>query len=285
MYSLNIARCQHIKINGTQCGSPALRRNRFCYFHKRWREHPIVLNSARSRQSKASFDLPVLEDANSNQVALMQVMRLLLTGQIEQKTASLLLYGLQTASSNLRQTGFEPLFKQTQVIDPKTVDQTPLGENIWDNEDFEEEDEEESEDGPEPEIKTEPLPERAVAAMQTLGFDIQAVADDTVPSRPGPACTATTKGAPFLRVVFAQGWEPRTSAYPMPAFNSRSLHFTAHRFALTCFGRDDRGGKARTSPHKPKTRLVWATGPSSLTDHRHGNADPLHRLDDLHGLV
>ena len=31
-------RCQHIKVNGTQCGSPALRRNRFCFFHKRFQD-------------------------------------------------------------------------------------------------------------------------------------------------------------------------------------------------------------------------------------------------------
>jgi len=28
-----IARCQHIKINGVQCGSPALLNRKFCFFH------------------------------------------------------------------------------------------------------------------------------------------------------------------------------------------------------------------------------------------------------------
>jgi hypothetical protein len=29
----DVPRCQHVKVNGTQCGSPALRRRRHCYFH------------------------------------------------------------------------------------------------------------------------------------------------------------------------------------------------------------------------------------------------------------
>jgi hypothetical protein len=69
-------RCQHLKINGTQCGSPARRRNRFCFFHKRFQDDPIKLTADRARRGVATFILPVLEDANSIQIALMQVMRL-----------------------------------------------------------------------------------------------------------------------------------------------------------------------------------------------------------------
>ena len=72
-------RCQHLKINGTQCGSPALRRNRFCFFHKRFQDERIRLSADRARRGVATFILPVLEDANSIQIALMQVMRLLLS--------------------------------------------------------------------------------------------------------------------------------------------------------------------------------------------------------------
>ena len=138
-YPNSIPRCEHIKINGTQCGSPALRRNHFCYFHKRYRETRIVLNANRARRNRAALDLPVLEDANSIQVSLMQVMRLILSGQVDPKTAGLLLYALQTASSNLRRINFEPMIKTRVVIDPSTVDETPLGEDPWRREDFEEE--------------------------------------------------------------------------------------------------------------------------------------------------
>lgn len=117
-YPASIPRCQHLKINGTQCGSPALRRNHFCYFHKNRHETRIVLNANRARRARAILDLPVLEDANSVQVSLMQVMRLILGGQLDSKTAGLLLYALQTASSNLSRINFEPTVKTRVVIDP-----------------------------------------------------------------------------------------------------------------------------------------------------------------------
>jgi hypothetical protein len=136
-------RCQHLKTNGTQCGSPALRRNRFCYFHKRYQEERIRLNVDRRRRGTATFFLPVIEDANSIQMSLMQIVRLLLTGQIEHKTASLLLYALQTASTNLRQTHFKP-FVHEVILDPRAAAESILDKaDLWDDEDFEEEEEEE----------------------------------------------------------------------------------------------------------------------------------------------
>jgi hypothetical protein len=128
-------RCQHLKINGTQCGSPALRRNRFCFFHKRFQDERIKLSADRARRGVATFVLPVLEDANSIQIALMQVMRLLVSQQIEHKTASLLLYALQTASNNLRMTNFKPLTNDV-ILDPRDVANTPLDEHIWEEDDF-----------------------------------------------------------------------------------------------------------------------------------------------------
>jgi hypothetical protein len=39
----------------------------------------------------------------------MQVIQLLLAGQIDHRTAGLVLYGLQTASGNLQSLKFEPI--------------------------------------------------------------------------------------------------------------------------------------------------------------------------------
>ncbi len=148
-------RCQHLKINGTQCGSPALRRNRFCFFHKRFQDEQIKLSADRARRGVATFVLPVLEDANSIQIALMQVMRLLVSQQIDHKTASLLLYALQTASTNLRMTTFTPLTNDV-ILDPRDAANTPLDSHIWDDEDYEEEEEEETD------------ADRAIAALETV---------------------------------------------------------------------------------------------------------------------
>ena len=143
------SRCQHLKVNGTQCGSPALRRNKFCFFHKRFQTerlslHKSEVNQARARRRAAIFHLPVLEDANSIQVSLMQIMRLLALGHLDAKTAGLLLYALQTASINLRRTNFEPLMHNI-VLDPKAVGEIPLGAHAWDDEDFADEEDEEAE--------------------------------------------------------------------------------------------------------------------------------------------
>jgi len=129
-------RCQYLKVNGTQCGSPALRRNRFCFFHKRHHEERILLHTDRARRSRrVTVDLPALEDANSVQVSLMQILRLTISGQLDSKTAGLALYALQIASSNLARTTFTP-FRHDVVLDPRTVDQTALNEYIWEDDDF-----------------------------------------------------------------------------------------------------------------------------------------------------
>jgi hypothetical protein len=175
IYSPTIPRCEHLKINGTQCGSPALKRNHFCFFHKRWHETRVVLNANRARRGRAAFDLPVLEDANSVQVSLMQVMRLILNGQVDPKTAGLLLYALQTASSNLSRINFEPVVKTCVVIDPRTVDQTPLGEDPWRREDFEEEEEDEAD-------TQEEMLEPIVAKTEDVGVDKEWYAEDIIPN-------------------------------------------------------------------------------------------------------
>ena len=129
-------RCQHIKVNGTQCGCPALRRNKLCYFHKRHHEERLTLNADRARRRRnVTIDLPVLEDANSIQVSLMQIMRLIIAGQIDGKAAGLLLYALQTASANLSRTMFEPYIRSI-VVDPASIAETRLGAQAWDDSDF-----------------------------------------------------------------------------------------------------------------------------------------------------
>lgn len=96
--------CQHIKVNGLQCRCPALTNRNYCYFHAELRDRA----RRRRKAARPETTLPVLEDANSIQVALMQVLDDVGHGRIDAKQASLMLYGLQTASMNLRRTDFEP---------------------------------------------------------------------------------------------------------------------------------------------------------------------------------
>jgi len=110
---MSIPRCQHVHVNGTQCGSPAIRGNRQCYFHSRHQLKPA---------QEGAFNFPTLEDANAIQVALMQVIRAIADNKIECKRAGLLLYALQTASYNLKRTKLEPNVEDI-VLDTSSLQQ------------------------------------------------------------------------------------------------------------------------------------------------------------------
>jgi hypothetical protein len=140
----NVPRCQHLKMNGTQCGSPALRWRRLCFFHDRIKRERAKIAADMTAQRR--FDLPLLEDANSVQVSLMKVIQMLGSGRIDHRTAGLMLYALQTASVNLRHANFEARFATDVVIDRDDINRTSLGGPQWFEEDFE--DESEQEDAP-----------------------------------------------------------------------------------------------------------------------------------------
>jgi hypothetical protein len=95
LYGLTAAdkapRCQHVRINGCRCGSPAMRQRKLCYYHEHQRTAPKKL------------EIPMLEDAHSVQVAIAQVCQSLVNRKLDAKTAGVLLYGLQTAASNIKQ--------------------------------------------------------------------------------------------------------------------------------------------------------------------------------------
>jgi|GEM_PF-1934018 len=224
----NIRRCQHIKVNGTQCGSPALTRHKFCFFHQRWRESSIKLSAGRPR-STPNFQLPVLDDANSVQVALMQVVGMILSGELEAKRAGLLLYALQTASANLRAANFEPEVHAV-VVHPEWVKDTPLGEDQFqeagdyveeDVEEQVEDDAEELDEGAEEEPAAEEL-EAEEAALETQ--EAEASTDEAAAElrsswagetpAPTQAAEPETSPAPTLTEARAEMKKQVMAAYP-----------------------------------------------------------------------
>jgi hypothetical protein len=128
LYPKRFIRCEHIKVNGVQCGSPALRNQAYCYFHaichRKGKDALLYLDELEKAM------LPTLEDANSVQLGLAGVMRQLLDRHIDHKTAGLMLYALQTASANLKRTTFEP-DPMMVVIDRETVKRRPIGATAW----------------------------------------------------------------------------------------------------------------------------------------------------------
>jgi hypothetical protein len=114
-------RCRHIKVSGTQCGSPALRHKNFCFYHQRNRPLNVECYTGES-YATGEIALPVFEDAHSIQIVLRQVVQMVLQKRIEQKTASILLYALQIASSNLKRMELEKPQPEQVVVDLENND-------------------------------------------------------------------------------------------------------------------------------------------------------------------
>jgi len=116
---------------------------------------------------RGTITLPTLEDANSIQVGLAEVMRLLVTNQIDHRTAALLLRALRTAAANVKHTSFEP--EPTQVvIDRESVERRPLGATAWSKVEGREYDEVEQDDVKQDDVKKEGMSKDAQEFMADL---------------------------------------------------------------------------------------------------------------------
>jgi hypothetical protein len=91
--------CRHIFADGHRCAAASLRLEEFCYFHHATRR-PIQ-NPRRRRSRQSTFTLPVPEDRSSIQLSLGEVISRVASNSIDPRRASLLLYALQIASTNL----------------------------------------------------------------------------------------------------------------------------------------------------------------------------------------
>jgi hypothetical protein len=122
MSSYEAARCHHVKTSGTQCGSPALRNKPFCYYHQQYR--PIKVECYYDGPyALGQIFLPEFEDAHSVQMVIRQVVQMLMQKRLESKTASLVLYAMQIASSNLKRISLEQPSPEDAVVDPETDDE------------------------------------------------------------------------------------------------------------------------------------------------------------------
>ena len=88
--------CTHIKVTGVRCGSPALYGEQFCYFHQH--AHRGVRKPPQSRL----HPIAILEDEESIQASLMEVINALMRNTIDLKRAELILRALHIAVKNAR---------------------------------------------------------------------------------------------------------------------------------------------------------------------------------------
>jgi hypothetical protein len=115
--------CQHIKTNGTRCASPALRNEKFCYFHQRCRPVALDFRGDYRDYSGYEFFLPNFEDATSIQITIRQLAEIIMRNKIDRKEAGLLLYALQIASFNLKRMSLEIPKPGEIVVDPEAFAQ------------------------------------------------------------------------------------------------------------------------------------------------------------------
>jgi hypothetical protein len=130
-YPVEVRRCQHIKTSGAQCGSPALRTEKLCYYHKHNRLAAAELYLDGDRYCDSQIMIPPFEDAHSIQMVLRHVVQLMLQKRINPKDAGLMLYALQIASGNLKQLQAEKPRPTQVVMDPDKVEETPIGMTPW----------------------------------------------------------------------------------------------------------------------------------------------------------
>jgi hypothetical protein len=88
----------------------------FCFYHE---QHPPMFAECYSAEKYSTGDivLPAFEDAHSIQFVLRKTVQLLLQKRIERSTASVLLYALQIASSNLKRMDLEKPQPEQVVVD------------------------------------------------------------------------------------------------------------------------------------------------------------------------
>jgi hypothetical protein len=98
--SMPTKNCTHIKVTGVRCGSVALRGEQFCYFHQH--AHRGVKTPPQSRL----HPIAILEDEESIQSSLMEVINALMRNTIDLKRAELILRALHIAVKNARRVKF-----------------------------------------------------------------------------------------------------------------------------------------------------------------------------------
>jgi hypothetical protein len=98
----------HIKVTGVRCDSPALRGEQFCYSHQN--AHRGVRRPPQSRL----HPIAMIEDEESIQYALMEVINALMRNTIDVKRATLIIRALHIAVKNAARVKFgiqEPVTK------------------------------------------------------------------------------------------------------------------------------------------------------------------------------
>jgi hypothetical protein len=93
--------CTHIKATGHPCGSPALRGEKFCYFHQR------MIHGVPTPSKSRIHPMALIENEEAIQVALMETINAIVRNQIDPQRANLIIRALSIAVRNSRRVRFD----------------------------------------------------------------------------------------------------------------------------------------------------------------------------------
>lgn len=86
-------RCAHLRSNGQPCRAPAMGNRSFCVFHTRALDTEL---------NKEKMRIGVLENRESVQIAVKQIMEHIINGRVDARDAALLFRGVQIAGSTFK---------------------------------------------------------------------------------------------------------------------------------------------------------------------------------------
>ena len=190
----NVRSCQHIKVTGVPCGGPPMRGEQFCYFHQR------MLRGVKIPPSSRIHPIAMIEDEESIQVSLMEIINALARNSIDPQRAAIMVRALNIAVKNSRRAKFnvnnsEMVREIPDYPAPPKPAPTParaIEEEPW---------------------VIERRTKNAIAQLQSgslATIPIRAIASTEVDKRimKEGSGEAVAVGAPSLRSV--QGWDPAT---------------------------------------------------------------------------
>src|SRR5579859_3643481 len=105
--------CTHIRVTGVRCGSPSLRGEQFCYFHQR------MHRGVRTPPQARLHPVAMIEDEESIQAALMEVINALMRNTIDLKRANLILRALHIAVKNAARVHYKIYSKESVTEIPE----------------------------------------------------------------------------------------------------------------------------------------------------------------------
>ena len=110
--------CNYFKTNGDMCRGLAIDNSRYCFFHlsqmgRRKRA------AQRLRRAQRTLTLPLLEDANAIQVAIMEIIDAMVQDRIDLPRARLILRALHMASVNLKRVNIDSIYGEQLAAYPR----------------------------------------------------------------------------------------------------------------------------------------------------------------------